>query len=514
MRTTTLLATLIVAACHACSSEALKREAGAAFFAEAAEPAPVSGFNTEAYDRIDENPFLSAATNPLSTFSIDVDTASYSNVRRFLASGSLPPQDAVRIEELVNYFPYAYAPPTDGRPFAIHVEATTCPWKTDHRLVRIGLKGREIEWGRRPPSNLVFLLDVSGSMSPPNKLPLLQRAMRLLVENLTENDRVAIAVYAGAAGLVLPSTTGAEKERIVTALDELHAGGSTNGGEGIRLAYRVATENFIQGGVNRVILATDGDFNVGTTSRGELTRLIEKSAQGGVFLTVLGFGTGNYKDAKMEQLADRGNGNYAYVDTLNEARKVLVEQASGTLVTIAKDVKIQVEFNAQEVEAYRLIGYENRLLRAEDFNDDRKDAGEIGAGHTVTALYEVVPKGVKIELASVDALKYGGGTSPARSESAELLTVKLRYKPPTGATSTRIAFPLTDRGRSLSAASGEFKFAAAVAAWGLLLRDSEHKGDANYGLVRELATEGLGSDGGGYRKEFLTLVAKARAMGR
>jgi len=514
MRTTTLLATLILVSCHACGGYAAKREAGALFCQDGAEPAPGSGFHTEEYDRIDENPFLSAATNPLSTFSIDVDTASYSNVRRFLVAGSLPPQDAVRIEELINYFPYAYAPPTDGRPFAVHVEAATCPWKTEHRLVRIGLKGREIEWGRRPPSNLVFLLDVSGSMSPPDKLPLLQRAMRLLVENLTENDRVAIVVYAGAAGLVLPSTNGARKERIVAAIEQLHAGGSTNGGEGIRLAYRVATENFIPGGVNRVILATDGDFNVGTTSRGELTRLIEKSAKGGVFLTVLGFGTGNYKDARMEQLAARGNGNYAYVDTLNEARKVLVEQAAGTLVTIAKDVKIQVEFNAHAVEAYRLIGYENRLLRAEDFNDDRKDAGEIGAGHTVTALYEVVPKGVSIELASVDALKYGGGTPPARNGSAELLTVKLRYKPPAGATSARIEFPLTDRGTSLRAASGEFKFAAAVAAWGLLLRDSEHKGDANFGLVRELAAEGLGPDGGGYRKEFLTLVAKARAMRR
>ena len=503
-----------------CFADGTKREAGARGFVAAdqapgATTRPEEGFNTETYDRIDPNPFLSTATNPLSTFSIDVDSASYSNVRRFLASGVLPPRDAVRLEELVNYFPYAYAPPAAGRPFAVHLEVATCPWKTDHRLVRIGLKGREIEWGKRPPSNLVFLIDVSGSMTAPDKLPLLRRGLRLLADNLTENDSVAIVVYAGAAGLALAPTPGDRRERIVVALEELRAGGSTNGGEGIRLAYRVAAQGFVQGGVNRVILATDGDFNVGVTSRGALTRLVEQKARDGIFLTVLGFGTGNYKDATLERLADRGNGNYAYIDTLQEARKVLVEQASGTLVTIAKDVKIQVEFNPARVRAYRLLGYENRLLRAEDFNDDAKDAGEIGAGHTVTALYEVVPRGVRIDLPPTDELKYrADAPPPPAAKNGDLLTVKLRYKPPGGATSTRLEFALADRGATLAAASGEFKFAAAVAAWGLLLRGSEHRGAANHGLVRELAQEGLGADKGGYRKEFIELVEKSRGLAR
>jgi Ca-activated chloride channel family protein len=477
-----------------------------------AEPPPA--WNTEAYARIDENPFLSATSNPLSTFSIDVDTASYSNVRRFLRDGALPPRDAVRIEELVHYFPYADPPPSGTEPFALRLEAAPCPWRPEHRLLRIALKAREIDWRGRPPSNLVLLVDVSGSMNAPDKLPLVKQGLRLLVQGLTENDRVAIVVYAGAEGLALPPTPGDRGEEILAALDRLEAGGSTNGGAGIRLAYRVAKEGFRKGGVNRVILATDGDFNVGTTSEGELTRLIEDEARSGVFLTVLGVGTGNLKDSTMEKLADRGNGNYAYVDSANEARRVLVEQASGTLLTVAKDVKIQVEFNPARVEAYRLLGYENRLLRAEDFNDDRKDAGEMGAGHTVTAFYEIVPKGTSIGLPPVDPPKYG----PARAEPAasgdEMLTVKARYKDPEGDASRRIDVPFTDRGATLEQASSEFRFAAAVACWGLLLRQSEHRGGANFGLVRELAAPAVGADPGGYRREFLSLVERSRGLER
>ena len=368
-------------------------------------------FNTAAYDHIVENPFLDAKSNPLSTFSIDVDTASYSNIRRFINEGSLPPKDAVRVEEMINYFAYDYAQPADEKPFAVHVDLASCPWEPSHRLVRIGLKGREIATDKRGASNLVFLLDVSGSMEPTERLPLVKQAMRLLVEKLTENDRVAIVVYAGASGVALPSTNGAHKEQILQALENLEAGGSTNGAEGIQLAYRIATDNFIKGGVNRVILATDGDFNVGVTNQGDLIRLIEEKAKTGVFLSVLGVGTDNLKDSTMQKLADKGNGNYAYLDSLDEARKVLVQQMNGTLVTIAKDVKIQVEFNPARVASYRLIGYEKRMLRKEDFNNDKVDAGEIGVGHTVTALYEVVPVGVSGNPAAsfppVDTLKRG-----------------------------------------------------------------------------------------------------------
>ena len=350
-------------------------------------------FNTATYDHIEENPFLAAASNPLSTFSIDVDTASYSNVRRFIESGALPPKDAVRVEEMLNYFSYDYPQPTGDDPFSINLDSTSCPWEPAHRLVRIGLKGREIATDKRPASNLVFLLDVSGSMMPPERLPLIKQSMRLLVDKLTENDRVAIVVYAGGSGLALPATSGDRKEQILSALENLQAGGSTNGAEGIELAYKTAAENFIKGGVNRVILATDGDFNIGVTDQGDLIRLIEEKAKSGVFLSVLGVGNDNLKDSTMQKLADKGNGNYAYLDSLDEARKVLVQQMSGTLITIAKDVKIQVEFNPARVASYRLIGYEKRMLRKEDFNNDKIDAGEIGAGHTVTALYEIVPVG-------------------------------------------------------------------------------------------------------------------------
>ncbi len=468
-------------------------------------------FNTEAYDRVVDNPFLQVAHNPLSTFSIDVDTAAYANLRRFLAGGMRPPKDAVRIEELVNYFAYDYPGPSGKDPFSTQVEIAQAPWNLEHRLVRVGLKGREIPQDKRPPSNLVFLIDVSGSMQPANKLPLIKRSLPLLVEQLTENDRVAMVVYAGASGLVLPSTACDQKAKILAALENLEAGGSTNGGAGVQLAYDTAVANFIKGGTNRVILATDGDFNIGVTNQGDLVRLIEERAKGGVFLSVLGFGMGNLKDSTLEKLADQGNGNYAYVDTLQEARRVLVEQMGATLITIAKDVKIQVEFNPSTVGAYRLIGYENRLLRAEDFNDDSKDAGEVGAGHTVTALYEVVPPGKEGTLPGVDALKYQKPVQVApESKSAELLTVKLRYKEPEGQTSKLLQLAVSDRKSAWTTASRDFKFASAVAAFGMILRDSPYRGNATFGSVLELATKGKGTDKGGYRAEFIELVRKTQ----
>ncbi|HZN64748.1 MAG TPA: YfbK domain-containing protein, partial [Tepidisphaeraceae bacterium] len=390
-----------------------------------------------------------------------------------------------------------------------------CPWETKHRLVRIGLKGKEISHDKRPASNLVFLVDVSGSMEPANKLPLVKRGLTMLTGQLTENDRVAMVVYAGSSGLVLPGTTGDQKGTIIGAIEALGAGGSTNGAGGIERAYEVAAANFIKGGVNRVILCTDGDFNVGITDQGALTRLIEEKAKTGVFLSVLGFGMGNLKDATMEQLADKGNGNYAYVDTPAEARKVLVEQMAGTLVTIAKDVKVQVEFNPAVASAYRLIGYENRVLAKEDFNDDKKDAGEIGAGHTVTALYEVVPAGTDAAeklSPQVDALKYQKPLEREPTGSGELLTLKLRYKEPEGETSKLLEFPVTDGGASYAKASGDYKFAAAVSAFGMILRDSPHKGSATLPGVTELAAEGLGKDENGYRAEFIGLVEKARRI--
>ena len=470
-------------------------------------------FNTEGYDRIRGNDFKRVLDSPLSTFSIDVDTASYANVRRVLTQGSLPPLDAVRIEEMINYFNYEYPQPTGDHPFSVNLEAASAPWRTENRLLRIGLKGRELD-GARPASNLVFLLDVSGSMSPQNKLPLLRRAMRLLVERLRPQDRVAIAVYAGASGLVLPSTPGNRKSEILGALDHLKAGGSTNGAAGIELAYSVAQSNRIEGGVNRVILATDGGFNVGVTDRGSLTRMIEEKAKQGIFLSVLGFGMGNLKDSTLEQLADKGNGNYGYIDTIREARKLLVEQMDGTLVTIAKDVKIQVEFNPARVAAYRLIGYENRALANQDFNNDEKDAGEIGAGHNVTALYELVPVGGTIPSVGVDPLKYQqpSATRSDVASSGELLTVKLRYKQPEGETSQLLEVPYTDRGTNWPGASRDFKFAAAVASFGMILRQSPHRGNATLSSVTELARESGTIDAQGYRSEFLQLVEVARRL--
>ena len=497
------------------SSSRPNREAEAPAVVADARPLdiPAPEFNTEAYDRIEDNQFLQATQNPLSTFSIDVDTASYAVVRRFLQGGTLPPKDAVRIEEMLNYFSYNYPVPSEEGPFSASVEVAQAPWALEHRLVRIGLKGQELGMEQRPSSNLVFLLDVSGSMQPANKLPLLKNAMRLLVDRLGEKDRVAIVVYAGASGLVLPSTSSDQKGEILAALENLRAGGSTNGGSGIRLAYQTAVSNFITGGVNRVILATDGDFNVGTTNQGDLTRLIEDNAKSGVFLTVLGFGMGNYKDSTLEKLADMGNGNYAYIDTINEARKVLVDEINSTLVTIAKDVKIQIEFNPLQVSAYRLIGYENRLLRKEDFNDDTKDAGEIGAGHTVTALYEIVPAGKGLQIPGVDPLKYQTPMDTTDvAQSGELLTLKLRYKQPDGETSRLLEFSVRDGGKSYSQASQDFKFAAAVASFGMILRQSPYQGNGTLAAVLELAQEGKGSDPHGYRGEFLELVKQAREL--
>lgn len=476
---------------------------------------PTESEGVETYSGVVDNPFKSAADEPLSTFSIDVDTASYSNLRRYLNQGSLPPKEAVRIEEMLNYFPYDYAPPTGEEPFATHAEVAECPWNSPHRLVRIGIKGKVPPGGDRPACNLVFLIDVSGSMQPENKLPLLKKAMTLLLNQLQPSDQVAIVTYAGSTSLVLPSTPCSNKPAIQAAIDNLRSGGSTNGEGGIQLAYKTAEQTFLKSGINRVILATDGDFNVGVTSREELEKIITDKAKGGVFLSVLGFGMGNLKDATLETLADKGNGNYAYIDTLQEARKVLVEQMSGTLMTIAKDVKIQVEFNPGRVGAYRLIGYENRVMAAQDFNDDRKDAGEIGAGHAVTALYEVVPVGTPINMAGVDPLKYQKpAAQPAMTnvDSPEMMTVKLRYKAPDGDTSKLIEVPVIDPGPRLDGVTPDFKFAAAVASFGMLLRESPYRGTATFDSVLALAKEGKGADMEGYRTEFIQLVGLAKAL--
>jgi Ca-activated chloride channel family protein len=471
----------------------------------------------EAYNTIVDNGFVPVSRDPLSTFSIDVDTASYANVRRFLNQNMRPPKDAVRVEELLNYFTYDDPPPTGDEPFSVHVEVAGCPWEPDHRIARIGLTGRKLAADARPQSNLVFLIDVSGSMDSPNKLPLLKASLQKMVEHLGENDRVAIVVYAGASGLVLPSTSCARKAEVLAALENLRAGGSTNGGAGIQLAYDEAVKNFIKGGTNRVILATDGDFNVGVTDNGQLTRLIESKAKSGVFLSVLGFGMGNLKDARLEQLADKGNGHYAYIDSPREARKVLVEEMGATLVTIAKDVKIQVEFNPSKVGSYRLIGYENRLLRHRDFNDDTKDAGEIGAGHHVTALYELAPPGKGATARGVDPLEFqkpaaAPAPAPEGEDRKESLIVKLRFKRPDGDKSDLIKGGVVDEGAPYGSASAEFKFACAVAGFGMLLRDSPYKGSLTYAGVLELGTEGAEHDPSGYRKEFLDLVRKAQAL--
>jgi Ca-activated chloride channel homolog len=470
---------------------------------------------TESYTPIAENPFRDVSAAPLSTFGMDTDTASYANARRFLREGSLPPRDAVRLEELVNYFPYDYAAPRGPEPFAAHVEVADCPWNPGHRLVRIGLKAREGDRRERPRANLVFLVDVSGSMQPENKLPLVQRSLRLLLDQLDPRDSVGVVTYAGEAKVALEPTRVSEKPAIQKAIDALRAGSGTDGGSGIQRAYAMATNRFIRGGINRVILCTDGDFNVGLTSRDELLDLITEKAKSGVFLSVLGYGMDNYKDDTAELLADRGNGNYAYVDSFSEARKVLKEEVQGTLQTVAKDAKIQVEFNPSRVASWRLLGYENRLLADRDFNDDKKDAGEVGAGHAVTALYEIVP--VAGRRPGVDPLRYSPPAAAATKAEAphgdELLNLKVRYKDPEGDTSRLMQVPVKDPGHDAAAATADYKFAAAVVGYGLMLRDSPQKGDLTWDKVLGLAEEGLGPDREGYRAEFIDLVRRAKQLG-
>lgn len=471
--------------------------------------------NTEGYSTIHENGYKDVLHQPLSTFSIDVDRASYSNVRRFLNMGQIPPKDAVRIEEMINYFSYDYPEPEDEHPFSVTTELSVCPWNNDHHLLHVGLKGMEMDKEELPASNLVFLLDVSGSMNAANKLPLLKTSFELLVKQLREEDRVAIVVYAGAAGLVLESTPGDKEDEILEAIKGLSAGGSTAGGAGLQLAYKVATENFIEGGNNRIILATDGDFNIGPSSNAEMERMIEKEREKGIYMTVLGFGMGNYKDDKMEILADKGNGNYAYIDNIQEARKFLISEFAGSMYTIAKDVKFQLEFNPERVKAYRLIGYENRLLNDEDFNDDKKDAGEMGAGHTVTALYEIMPADSEEKIKDIDDLKYQ--SRPERNEikpdsNAELLTIKLRYKKPDEFKSILIEEAVQGKVVDIDEISDNFRFSAAVAGFGMLLRDSEYKGDLAVDDVLSLARTGRGEDEEGNRGEFIKLVKTADAL--
>ncbi|GAB3428176.1 vWA domain-containing protein [Niabella aquatica] len=474
-----------------------------------------NNFSREGYDNIKENPFLRSSDNPLSTFSIDVDGASYSNIRRFINSGQLPPDGAVRIEEMINYFTYEYPQPTGDAPFSIHTAYTVCPWNEKHHLVSIGLQGKKIPVEHLPATNIVFLIDVSGSMWSQDKLPLVQSSMKLLTDQLRPQDKVAIVVYAGNAGLVLPSTDGNEKVKIKKAIDGLQAGGSTAGGAGIKLAYKVAQDHFIKNGNNRIVLCTDGDFNVGQSSDDELERMIEEKRKSGIYLTVLGFGTGNYQDAKMQKLADKGNGNHAYIDDLSEARKVLISQFGGTLFTIAKDVKLQVEFNPDRVQGYRLIGYENRMLAKEDFNDDKKDAGELGSGHTVTALYEIIPVGVNApELKKTDNLKYQkpGKQVPAFSHSDEVMTVKFRYKKPKEDRSLLLEKIITGNPVAFNNAGNNVKLAAAVAKFGMMLRNSEYKGTGGYAMASSILTPLVKEDKEGYKNELLQLVKAAQSL--
>ncbi|MDH3710677.1 MAG: von Willebrand factor type A domain-containing protein [Cyclobacteriaceae bacterium] len=475
-------------------------------------------FNTEEYAAIREIGFLEPTKQPLSTFSIDVDAASYSNMRRFLQQGQNPPKDAVRIEELVNYFSYDYKQPSAEHPFSVNTELSTAPWNEGHYLLHIGLQGKKIPLDNLPASNLVFLIDVSGSMNSPNKLGLLKTAFKMLTKQLRAQDKVSIVVYAGAAGVVLSPTAGDRQQTIMDALEKLQAGGSTAGGAGIKLAYKLAEEQFVSNGNNRVILATDGDFNIGASSNAEMERLIEKEREKGVFLTVLGFGMGNYKDSKMEILADKGNGNYAYIDNALEAKKVLVSEFGGTLFTIAKDVKLQIEFNPAQVKAYRLLGYENRMLQDEDFNDDKKDAGELGSGHTVTALYEIIPadyQGESPYIKSVDELKYQNQSIKQNAvKSKDLMTLKLRYKQPKGTRSQLIVHEVPTNVTKWGKTSDNFRWSAAVAGFGMLLRDSEFKGNANYHLVEQWARSAQGEDREGYRAEFIRLIQSGELLAK
>jgi len=474
-----------------------------------------ANFNTEEYDVINENIFQSPLQKPLSTFSIDVDAASYSNLRRMLNNGVTPSKDVVRIEEMINYFAYDYEDPQGTHPFSIITEVSSAPWNTKHHLVHIGLQGKKLDYENLDPCNLVFLIDVSGSMSARNKLPLLKSSLKLLLNELSPRDKVAIVAYAGAAGLVLPSTPVNEKETILRALENLQSGGSTAGGQGIKLAYKVAKQNLMKSGNNRVILATDGDFNVGVSSTSDLVRLIEEKRKDGIFLTIVGFGMGNYKDGRMEQISNAGNGNYYYIDNINEAKKVFVTEMRATMFTIAKDVKIQVEFNPAKVQAYRLIGYENRMLKSEDFNDDKKDAGELGAGHTVTALYEIIPVGIESSfLKSVDPLKYQATQTTRVANSSDLATVKFRYKRPKEDRSQLIIKVLKDRIININRTSDNFRFSAAVAEFGMILRNSEFKGNASYEEVLNLALGAKGKDTEGYRSEFINLVRSSQLLAR
>ncbi len=462
--------------------------------------------DNEDYGVLIENEFESPKQSPLSTFSIDVDNASYTNIRRFINNGQKVPKDAVRVEEMVNFFKYNYAQPKDKHPFAIHTEYSECPWNENHKLLKIGLQGKEIPTDDLPNSNFVFLIDVSGSMRSQNKLPLLKESMKVLVNQMRKDDKVAIVVYAGAAGLVLPPTSGNKKETIINAFNNLQAGGSTAGGAGIQLAYKIAQENFIKGGNNRVILATDGDFNVGASSDNDMERLIEEKRKSGVFLTCLGYGMGNYKDSKMETLANKGNGNYAYIDNIQEANRFLGKEFKGSMFAIAKDVKIQIEFNPKHVQSYRLIGYENRKLRPEDFKNDAIDAGELGSGHTVTALYEIIPTGVKSDyLKEVDGLKYSN-VSNNQNFSEELATIKFRYKKPDGEKSTEMVETIKNETIALAKTSDDFKFSSSVAWFGLKLRDSKLISNKSIADIKNLAKQGKSNDAEGYRSEFIRLV--------
>ncbi len=481
-------------------------------------PAPEEGMwlppvrNRESYNAMTENGFITTNNDPLSTFSIDVDTASYSNIRRFINQGTLPPVGAVRIEEMINYFSYSYPQPTGKHPVSITSELGPCPWKKGHKLVRIGLKAHDINRKDLPPSNLIFLIDVSGSMAATNKLPLLKQAMKMLVRQLDKDDRISMVVYAGMDSIALEPTAGSDREKIMAAIDSLGAGGSTHASSGIITAYKLAKQVYMPEGNNRIILASDGDFNVGVTSRGELQRLIEEKRKSGIYLTVLGFGMGNYHDDTMEILADKGNGNYAYIDNLLEAKKVMVKEMSGTMFTLARDVKLQIEFNPAKVAAYRLIGYENRALADEDFNNDSKDAGEIGVGHTITALYELIPAG-STDVPSVDPLKYRkiAGATQAKYQD-EIMTIKLRYKPLKSDTSLLMSKPVKDETTSLSQTSNDFRFTAAVAAFGMILEHSQFQGDFNFEKILTLAKKARGKDEEGYRAEFIRLVETSQLL--
>ncbi|MDI9310054.1 MAG: VWA domain-containing protein [Limnohabitans sp.] len=468
--------------------------------------------DSESYAQIEENKFENPQNKPLSTFSIDVDNASYTNIRRFINNGQAVPKDAVRIEEMINYFSYNYPQPTDQHPFSINTEYSDCPWNTNHKLLKIGLQGKKVETDNLPPSNIVFLLDTSGSMSDENKLPLLKESMKVLVANLTSRDKVSIVAYAGAAGLVLSPTSGDEKNEIIDAFDNLSTGGSTAGGEGIELAYKIAQENFIKGGNNRIILATDGDFNLGVSSDNEMERLIEEKRKSGIYLTCLGYGMGNYKDSKMEILADKGNGNYAYIDTMQEANRVLGQEFKGTIFTIAKDVKIQIEFNPKYVQSYRLIGYENRKLNDEDFKNDEVDAGELGSGHTVTALYEIIPTGAESQY-SPTKLKYSAtDKNPIASSSDELATIKFRYKHPEETKSIEMIKEVAANVTNFSNASSDFKFCSSVAWFGLKLRDSKYIQNKNVDDIVALAKSGKENDADGYKAELVRLIKSSNNL--